>query len=132
MGERSGWRTVGTSGAYPAWLRALVKSSGVYAIRCGGRVLYVGESHKGALKKTIVRHFQSWTRSGSSRHKQSLLGWLFGSSTDPGRTYDRSACEVCVQTCAGWPSPASLNLQAAWIKRLRPRDNIQGADPVPF
>jgi hypothetical protein len=129
---RSAWRSVGSSGAYPAWLRALSDSSGVYAIRAGGRVLYVGESHKNSLKKTIVRHFQSWSRSAGSARKQSLMGWLFGSSTDPGRTYDRGSCEVCFQTCKPAPSPESLNLQSAWISRLKPRDNIQGADPVPF
>lgn len=53
MGSRSAWRAVGAAEApYPSWLRDLSDCSGVYAIRlAGGRVLYVGESHKGNLKK---------------------------------------------------------------------------------
>lgn len=123
----STWRGIGSEGAYPAWLRALVKSSGVYAIRSGGVVVYVGESHKGTLKKTIVRHFQAWSRSPSSRRKQTFLGWMFGSSSDPGRTYSRGSCEVRFQVTA--PGAAAISLQAEWIKRLRPRDNI---NEVPF
>lgn len=119
------WRKVGArETSYPSWLRELADKSGVYAIRLVGlfsrEVVYVGESHSGRLLKTITRHFQAWNRGNT-------FSWQ---GTDPGRTYDREACEVRVQVCA--PSRA-ISLQNAWIKTLKPRDNILGAeDVVPF
>lgn len=123
------WRPIGNAGdAYPAWVRALKGKSGVYAIRHNGllfsTVLYVGESHTAALYKTLTRHFQSWRRGKS---------WWFGTyapaQTDPGHTYERGSVEVAVRTSS---SSRALSLQADWIARLKPRDNVQLAEEVPF
>lgn len=128
--RRTPWRRVGGSGEnYPEWLRALDGSSGVYAIReagfLGSRVVYVGESHTGNLKKTITRHFQSW-----GRGKGFWAGMFRGSNTDPGRTYDRASCEVCVLVTS--PTQA-IPTQDKWIREMSPRDNVIGAgDEVPF
>ena len=131
-GGRSSWRPVGKNGdPYPAWLRALEQSSGVYAIRVPGvfspTVVYVGESHSGRLLKTVTRHFQYWSRG---------KGWWDGmfapsSDADPGRTCPRGDCEVAIQPC---PASQAIALQYKWIKSLAPRDNIIGADEeeVPF
>ncbi len=127
------WRSIGSNGErYPDWFRALVSSSGVYAIREGGRVVYVGESHAGRLKKTIARHFQAWGRSPKGIIA-SLFSWG-GSSTpgDPGRTYNRSRCEVRFEVLRARDKKAlhvaCLKKQAEWIKSLRPRDNVQGKE----
>lgn len=129
--KRSSWRPVGKVGeAYPDWLRALKSVSGVYAIRTrglfGSRCVYVGESHTGRLQKTIVRHFQNWTRG-----KGFWVGLFAESSTDPGRTYPRNECEVSVLTCH---ARDAIAIQNEWILELRPRDNVAGAndDTVPF
>lgn len=126
------WRTIGASGGYPAWLRSLKRSHGVYAIRRRGwlstTVLYVGESHTGNLYKTITRHFQRW-----GRGKKFWRGAYAPEQTDPGHTYDRSdELEVAVQV-ARTPA-AALRLQATWIARLQPRDNRAGVpdEDVPF
>lgn len=125
------WRSLGRSGErYPEWLQQLRKSSGVYAIREIGffsnPVLYVGESHSGRLLKTISRHFAIWGRAKE---------WWKGvfSATDPGRTYERSACEVCVLVLAEGPcsKAAAVRAQNNWIRELEPRDNIQGTDEAP-
>lgn len=49
-------------GRYPSWVSKLKGRSGVYVIRSksSGKILYVGESHTGRLKKTMTRHFQVW------------------------------------------------------------------------
>lgn len=130
---RSPWRSVGSAGKYPDWLRELAGASGVYAIRVPGFiaqhvVVYVGESHTGHLAKTIARHFQAWNRQGE------LPSWLKGSTADPGRTYARGDCEVCVRACE---ASQAVALQDEWIAELHPRDNILGAPPekdeeVPF
>jgi hypothetical protein len=103
----------------------------VYAIRVvglfGARVVYVGESHSGRLKKTIARHFQTW-----GRGKGWWAGLFRSSGTDPGRTYNRGACEVCFAVCH--PSKAR-ELQAKWIGQLHPADNVnetEDEDKVPF
>lgn len=125
----SAWRSIGSQGqAYPAWLRALDGKSGAYAIRTNGlifsTVVYVGESHSGNLYKTLTRHFQVWTR--QKRPPQTVADWwakarvYSAEQTDPGHTYDRSACDVRVQTCA---SSRAVALQDKWIRELKPRDN---------
>ena len=128
------WRSVGKQGEpYPDWLKSLASSSGVYAIRVPGFVrstvvMYCGESHSRRLLKTITRHFQAWSRG------KSWWSGLFGTGADPGRTYSRDECEVCVLTCS---ASRAIALQDAWIRELHPRDNILGAPPekddeVPF
>lgn len=79
-------------------------ASGVYAIRDrrSRRVLYVGESHTGALRRTLLRHFQAWRL--------------------PNRWYDPTRCEVTWLRTR--PSEA-VKKQGAWIRELRPRDNSQ-------
>ena len=133
MSSRSAWRPVGNVGDdYPDWLRELVDASGVYAIRVPGFIArhvvqYVGESHSGRLAKTIVRHFQTWSRN---------KGWwsgMFDTGADPGRTYPRGDCEVCFQKC---DASRAIALQDEWIAALHPRDNILSTPPekeeVPF
>jgi len=124
------WRPIGSDGPYPAWMAELANSSGVYAIRerglfGGGRVVYVGESHTGNLRKTIQRHFQAWRRA-----KKWWTGAYRPAQTDPGHTYHRSGCEVAFETCS---KDRALELQSKWIARLKPRDNLAGVvEDVPF
>lgn len=89
---------------WPDWIRALRGKSGVYVIRQAdaGRVLYVGESHTGALKKTLLRHFQSWT----------------GKTAGP--TYGRGAVEIAVEIT---PPGRAVSRQNSLICKLQPRDN---------
>lgn len=121
------WRSIGTTGeAYPKWLRALKRTSGVYAIRTKGilwsTVVYVGESHTGNLYKTLTRHFQTW-----SRNKKFWRGAFAPAQTDPGHTYARGDCEVAIETCS---RGRALVLQAEWIAKLKPRDNRAGVDEL--
>jgi excinuclease UvrABC nuclease subunit len=123
------WRSIGAKDDdFPRWVRNLKGKSGVYAIRkpgwFGATVVYVGESHTGGLYKTLTRHFQTW-----SRGKKFWRGAYAPEQTDPGHTYPRSDVEVAVQ-CAG--KSEALDLQARWIERLKPRDNVLGPDEVPF
>lgn len=131
------WRELGGSGeAYPAWVRALRNRSGVYAIRTRGwvfnTVVYVGESHTGGLYKTLTRHFQSWSRDKKSRDKLQWipsLSWLVSpdrpGQTDPGHTYKRADVEVAVRVAKS--REHALELQAEWITKLQPRDNVAAA-----
>lgn len=64
-----------------------------------------------------------------------LLGWLFGSGADPGRTYPRGGCEVCYQVTRKGKDKCerAIVLQYEWIRRMKPRDNQIGAEePLPF
>lgn len=117
------YRTLGDAGMYPEWLRALKGKSGVYAIRRGRSVVYVGESHAGRLYQTITRHFQRW------RRKKTWWRDLF-SKHDPGLTYPRGDVAVAVRVV---PARDAVDAQNALIRRLKPRDNIQGTgEDVPF
>jgi len=102
---------------YPAWVLNLKHSSGVYAIKEGDRVVYVGESHAGRLYGTLTRHFQEW-----SRNKQHWKGGY--SQHDPGLVYERSRCTVAVKVT---PANKAIAEQDKTIARLNPRDNIQGS-----
>lgn len=115
------WYDAGKPGEpYPAALRGLrgLDASGVYAIRDkrSGEVLYVGESHSGKLYATLTRHMQGWSR-GSSSHR----GWT--GPNDPGVTYLRSAVQIRWRVSS---SRDAMRLESAWIRRLRPRDNVEG------
>jgi hypothetical protein len=91
-------------GPWPSWVREIGAASGVYVIRdkLSGRVLYVGESHTGRLRKTLLRHFQQW------------------SGKTAGKTYNRGSVEVCVlKVSAG----RAVRLQNFLIVELQPRDN---------
>jgi len=89
---------------WPQWVRELQGKSGVYVIRDAWtkQVLYVGESHSGRLKKTLLRHFQAW--SGRTAGKTYLRGDVEAAAivTPPGKAVDRQNEEIC---------------------RLKPRDN---------
>lgn len=95
---------------FPAWVQELRGKSGVYIIRQAGgerRVLYVGESHTGRLKKTLLRHFQAW------------------SGKTAGQTYGRGGCEVAVIVTA--PGKA-VEKQNELICRLNPSDNTNATN----
>lgn len=125
------WRPIGTAGErYPAWLRALNGKHGVYAIRRRGLIfttnLYVGESHTGALYKTLTRHFQRWNRAKGSRDWWRRTAAYRPEQTDPGHTYERtSEIEVAIEVARS--REHALELQAAWIEKLDPRDNKEEA-----
>lgn len=83
------------------------EASGVYVIREGKRVVYVGESHTGRLRKTFLRHFQTW------------------SGKTAGVTYPRSG-----DFTVAWqvlPSENAYDAQIDLIEKLRPRDNTTAA-----
>lgn len=116
----SAWRPVGSPGEpYPTWLRALTSQSGAYAIRDRRtkRVLYVGESHTGRLRKTITRHLQEWTR--RKRFWASVY-----SPNEPGTIYRRASVDIAIAVTSADEARAT---QDALIIRLRPRDNVVGA-----
>lgn len=126
------WRGVGAPGEnYPGWLRQLSGKSGVYAIRQAGllggkQIVYVGESHKGRLRKTITRHLQSW-----GRVKDWWRQFYGQEDTDPGRVYPRERCEIAIEVS---PPGRAVKLQQEWIDRLKPRDNllVGGGEAAPF
>jgi len=93
------------------WILALDGKSGVYVIRSriSARILYVGESHSGRLKKTMLRHFQE--REGKTS----------------GPTYGRLTSLVAVRTTR---KNQAQPTQEKLIVRLNPRDNFE--DEVPF
>ena len=84
------------------------------------REVYVGSS-RGALRKTIARHFQTWVR------RKSFWAGLFGGGDrhDPGLTYDRARCTVAVELST---SKAARRRERQTIERTKPRDNLA----VPF
>lgn len=91
----------------------------------GSTVVYVGESHTGGLYKTVTRHFQRWSRS-----KQFWRGGYAPEQTDPGHTYDRARVEIAIAITS---KDRAVAKQAAWIRSLKPRDNVMGAEEsVPF
>ena len=98
---------------WPEWVRDLAGKSGVYVIRSrdSGRIFYVGESHTGRLRKTLTRHFQSW------------------SGPTSGKRYSRNAVEIAaIPTAAAKAVP----LQNRLIASLEPADNtISPAGPLP-
>lgn len=110
--------------AYPAWVQALEGKSGVYAIKSAitGDVLYVGESHSGQLKKTLVRHFERWERDRSNRKADHA--W----SRHTGQTYGRSYVTVWALVTR---KDQAVKIQFQLIQKLQPRDNeIDGSGAV--
>ena len=99
-----------------SWVKLIREFSGVYYIRERGKLVYIGESHTGRLKKTMLRHFQSWERSFNA---YDISGW----SRHTGQTYDGMICTVAFQSCDG---KHAAQLQYDEIKRLKPRDNEIG------
>lgn len=110
------WGTVGDRGEpYPEWVRSLKKRSGVYAIRQGRTVVYVGSSQT-RLYDTLTRHFQVWRR-----YKRFWREAGFGEGNDPGLTYDRGSVEVAVLLTSAADAPRE---EAKLICKLMPRDNV--------
>lgn len=101
---------------YPAWLAALDGKSGVYVIRRASdkRVLYVGESHSGNLRKTLIRHFEAWRRDRKNR------GAVHDWSRHTGQTYGRGDVEVAYLVVR---RDVAQKVQFALIQKLSPRDN---------
>jgi hypothetical protein len=105
-------------GDWPPFVRALAGKSGVYVIRSreSKKVLYVGESHTGRLKKTLIRHFQAWT------------------GKTAGQRYDRGSVEIAA---IATPPGKAVALQDRLIVSLQPSDNTVSPagplkDPDPF
>lgn len=123
------WHWIGSEGdPWPAWLRTTYKNScGVYAIKEGGRVVYVGSSAK-RLYDTVTRHFQSW-----HRQKKFWRERGYGRGHDPGMTYKRAKCQIAVFTCA---CGTEREEEARLIARIKPRDNLvlnpDGLEDAPF
>jgi hypothetical protein len=94
------------AGDFLPWVAALRNQSGAYVIRdrITHRALYIGESHSGALPKTIKRHFWRWRDEPERKH----------------HTYDRRAVEVAVRLT---PPDSARGAQNNLIDRLDPRDN---------
>ena len=121
------FRPVGERGeSYPDWVRDLRGKSGVYVIREGETIVYVGESHSGTLYETLTRHLQSW------RRWKGLWRGQYGEGHDPGLTYDRGRVDVAVRLT---PANRAIDEEARLIRRLAPRDNLRGQpelDEAPF
>lgn len=100
-------------GPWPSWVGEIANGvSGVYVIRRKDdkRVLYVGESHTGRLRKTLLRHFQSW------------------SGKTAGQTYNRADVEIAILKVS--PGKA-VSMQDRLIVALQPRDNsVSPAGPL--
>ena len=95
--------SVGEHGRFADWVRTLRGHSGVYMIRdLGGRLLYIGESHRRRLYETLTRHFQEW------------------SGDTAGPTYHRGRVEVSV---AVLPPKQAIEVQDHLILALAPLDN---------
>jgi len=96
------------------WLAGIATGrSGVYFIRDAEtkKMLYVGESHTGRLRKTLLRHFQLWRGLTS------------------GATYRKNRVEVKVVFT---PPAAAKPAQDNWILKLKPRDNTLPEPETPF
>jgi len=117
MPKALAYRAIGESGEYPDFIRSIDGRSGSYVIRDkkNRQILYVGESHTGRLKKTLLRHFQRWK------------------GKTAGNTYKRHLVEVAIRLT---PPTTALSAQNNLIKRLKPRDNEIGqpisSDDNPF
>jgi hypothetical protein len=103
------YRPIQTAGEWAAWLDSLKKRSGVYVIRRtrGRGTLYVGESHSGRLRKTLMRHFWHWK------------------GKTAGVTYDPDDVEVAVEPL---PPSQAVTRQNELIHGLKPEDNV--IDPI--
>lgn len=96
-------------------------ASGIYAIRDAstGKVRYVGESHTGRLRKTLIRHFQQWS--------------LDYQHTSPRTVYDPARSEVAWMPMK--PDRDFSNIEDAeirWMKELEPSDNITAPEELAY
>lgn len=94
----------GTETDWPEFIKELRGKSGVYVIRAkeDQKTLYIGESHTGRLKKTLLRHFQSW------------------SGKTAGPTYSKTSVEIAVLVTS---ESNAVETQNQLIESLKPRDN---------
>ena len=92
--------------SYPAWIRGLRRSNGVYVFRDrdSGEIVYVGESHSSRLYSTLTRHFQIWSDAYDTA----------------GVTYYREEVDIAVIVV---PAEHANYLQNELICVLVPRDN---------
>lgn len=92
--------------SYPAWIRGLRRSNGVYVFRDRetGEIVYIGESHSDRLYSTLTRHFQAWTDAYDTA----------------GVTYYREEVDIAVIVV---PAEHAMYLQNELICALVPRDN---------
>lgn len=99
--------TLEQDGRFPAWIQQLAGKHGVYIIkdRTTAQILYIGESHTGKLKRTLVRHFQRW-------------------QSNTNKTYRRE--RVVVATELRRTPEAAVARQYELIAALKPRDNEAG------
>jgi excinuclease UvrABC nuclease subunit len=104
---------------YPEVITCLRKARGVYAIRDkhSHQVLYVGSSAN-ALYGTITRHLQDWKRAKKFWSRQ----YARGPNHDPGTTYNRASVEVAMHVLRH--DQDQRELEADWIERFEPRDNL--------
>jgi len=98
------------------WVKSLHGKSGVYVLRSirSKKVLYVGSSYTGRLKKTMIRHLQNW------------------SGPTAGKTFSRYWVEGSVLLL---PSDADVvdHWERKLIARLKPKTNkYESSDEVPF
>jgi len=94
--------------ALSPWVAELTDKSGVYLIRekgLFGSIVYIGESHTGRLKKTLLRHFQHWT--GKTK----------------GPTFARSKVVIAIITTR---KQNAVEFQNALIAEYRPALNVAG------
>ena len=93
---------------YRSWVAALAGKSGVYVIREKGflgNIIYIGHSHTGRLKKTLLRHFQKWT--GPTK----------------GPTFSRYKVEIAIIPTR---KERAQEYESALIAEYRPKLNIEG------
>jgi len=93
---------------YRPWVADLAGKSGAYVIREKGflgEILYIGESHTGRLKATLLRHFQHWT--GKTK----------------GPTFVRSRVEIAVFKTR---KENAVEFQNALIDDYKPKLNVVG------
>ena len=97
---------------WPLFVRELRGKSGVYIIRDRETkdVLYVGESHTGRLKKTLLRHFQAW------------------SGKTAGPTFSRNSVEIAVEVTSEANAVPRQNKLIADLRPTLNRINPDGAE----
>ena len=88
---------------------------GVYIIKKGDRVLYVGMSSKD-VSRTLYRHFQTWTDNRSSYTKKNEAYERV--------TYKGENLNLFLVKVIYCPTPREANiLEQLLLKKFRPRDN---------
>ena len=105
------YRPVKERGEVLPWVKELKGKSGAYIIKergLLGSVVYVGESHTGRLKPTLLRHFQRWK----------------GPTSGP--TFDAGKIEVAVIRT---PAARAVATQDALILEFEPKHNTVGKPP---